>query len=106
MNRNYLRDHAQCAIFRLKYVRKAFKGLWFDGIRLQDAAVPNGLYRYELRHGDDLSAPRSVSSKGVLVNFCGTLLTKEPLPIIEEKSITMFGIDPDSSIPTIGWLRK
>ena len=55
----------------------------FTECRVDRATVPEGVYRYELRHGDeDWGEPRELS-RSLMVNFYGTVLTREPfqLPI-------------------------
>ena len=55
----------------------------FTECRLDKSTVPEGLYRYELRHGDeDWGDPVSLS-RNIIVNYCGAVLTREPfqLPI-------------------------
>ena len=55
----------------------------FTECRIDRATVPEGVYRYELRHGDeDWGEPRELA-RGLMVNFYGTVLTREPfqLPI-------------------------
>lgn len=55
----------------------------FTDFRIDRATVPEGVYRYELRHGDaDWGEPIELS-RSLMVNFYGTVLTREPfqLPI-------------------------
>ena len=55
----------------------------FTECRIDRTTVPEGVYRYELRHGDeDWGEPRELA-RGLMVNFYGTVLTREPfqLPI-------------------------
>ena len=55
----------------------------FTECRIDQATVPEGVYRYELRHGDaDWGEPIELS-RSLMVNFYGTVLTREPfqLPI-------------------------
>ena len=55
----------------------------FTECRIDRATVPEGVYRYELRHGDaDWGEPIELS-RSLMVNFYGTVLTREPfqLPI-------------------------
>lgn len=54
------------------------KGL-FSEMRIERESVPKHLYFYEVRHADeDWSEPCQIQ-RGILVNFFGTLITKEPL---------------------------
>ena len=55
----------------------------FTDFRIDRATVPEGVYRYELRHDDeDWGEPVSLS-RSIVVNYYGTILTREPfqLPI-------------------------
>ena len=55
----------------------------FTECRIDRTTVPEDVYRYELRHGDeDWGEPRELA-RGLMVNFYGTVLTREPfqLPI-------------------------
>lgn len=55
----------------------------FTECRIDRATMPEGVYRYELRHGDeDWGEPRELA-RNLMVNFYGTVLTREPfqLPI-------------------------
>lgn len=55
----------------------------FTECRIDRTTVPEGVYRYELRHGDaDWGEPIELS-RSLMVNFYGTVLTREPfqLPI-------------------------
>lgn len=61
---------------KVKVLGKA--GLFTDH-RISRGSIPDGWYFYEVRHADnDWCEPIEVSL-GVLVNFYGTLITKEPL---------------------------
>ncbi len=53
----------------------------FNDIRIERSSVPEGKYQYEIG-GDDDSGDEPVRvSMGVLVNFFGTLISDEALPI-------------------------
>lgn len=55
----------------------------FSECRINSATVPEGVYRYEVRHSDDDWSEPVELARGIMVNFYGTLLTREPfqLPI-------------------------
>nr|WP_302656439.1 LPD28 domain-containing protein [uncultured Agathobaculum sp.] len=55
----------------------------FTECRVDRATVPEGVYRYELRHGDEDWGEPIELSRSLMVNFYGTVLTREPfqLPI-------------------------
>lgn len=60
----------------------------FTELRVDPATVPEGVYCYELRHGDDDSFPAAIE-KQVAVNYFGTiLLTKELLKKDDYLSLT------------------
>ena len=55
----------------------------FTECRIDRATVPEGVYRYELRHGDEDWGEPVELSRNIVVNYYGTVLTREPfqLPI-------------------------
>lgn len=59
----------------------------FTDVRIEKETVPKGLYMYQVRHDEeDWSEPIQVKNY-ILVNFLGTLITKEPLLTNDETSI-------------------
>ncbi len=48
--------------------------------RIDASLLPDGLYHYDLRHGEDWGTPITAETY-VRVNFFGTILLKEPLPV-------------------------
>lgn len=59
---------------------KGIEGELFE-CRIDRNSVPEGKYFYEIRHDEeDWGCPCQVA-KGILVNFYGTLITDEPLPL-------------------------
>lgn len=61
----------------------------FDDGRIDAAAIPDGLFRYELRGSDDdPGIPAAVELK-VAVNHAGTIITAKPLVIPEEGFIPL-----------------
>lgn len=76
---------------RLKYKRRKLLVRNFDGIRIDKDTIPLGLHSYQTRHSDtDITLPISIVPEGqlVMVNFCGTIVTDEPLDVSEETKIT------------------
>ena len=55
----------------------------FTECRIDRTTVPEGVYRYELRHGDEDWGEPVELSRNIVVNYYGTVLTREPfqLPI-------------------------
>ena len=51
--------------------------------RISRSTVPNGVHAYELRHADGNPFDPCQAARGILVNFCGSILTLQPLPIPE-----------------------
>lgn len=51
----------------------------FSEMRIDRKSVPEHLYFYEVRHCDEDWAEPCEIQRGILVNFFGTLITKEPL---------------------------
>lgn len=55
----------------------------YSDCRVNKTTVPEGLYMYEVRHADDDWGDPCEIAEGILVNFFGTLLSKEELPLKE-----------------------
>lgn len=55
----------------------------YSDCRVNKTTVPEGLYMYEVRHADDDWGDPCETAEGVLVNFYGTLLSREKLPLKE-----------------------
>ena len=53
----------------------------FSELRIQRDSVPEGLRLYELRHGDEDDASPCQISRGILVNFYGSILTSRPVQL-------------------------
>lgn len=60
----------------------------FTKFRVDPATVPEGVYCYELRHGDDDSFPATIEKKVVVNYFGAILLTKELLKEEDYISLT------------------
>lgn len=70
------------------------KGELFDGIRIDPESVPSGKHLYWMRHEDvDFCVPVSISPKSILVNFYGSFVADQRLPIVEETNITYYGFE-------------
>lgn len=53
----------------------------FTDLRVDRSTMPDGLYRYELRHSDeDWGEPVSLS-RSIVVNYYGSVITREPLQL-------------------------
>lgn len=53
----------------------------FNDMRIDRATVPEGKYQYEVADDDECSGDPVRVQSGVMVNFFGTLICDEPLPI-------------------------
>ena len=61
----------------------------FTECRLDRSTVPEGVYRYEMRHADeDWSEPVTLS-RSIVVNYYGSVLTREPFQLPVEGWITL-----------------
>jgi demethoxyubiquinone hydroxylase (CLK1/Coq7/Cat5 family) len=59
----------------------------FTNARIDRDTVPDGLYAYDIRHGDDGDA--ATVEKAVRVNHMGTVITAEPLDFGEADYIPL-----------------
>ena len=55
----------------------------FSDVRIDRATVPEGKYKYEVAGDDESGFDPARVQKGVMINFWGTLISDEPLPIDE-----------------------
>ena len=62
----------------------------FTECRLDRTTVPEGVYRYEMRHADEDWGEPITLSRSILVNYCGTVLTREPFQLPVEGWIPAF----------------
>lgn len=89
-NYSELQDY-KCSIeIRIKRQKEYHKVEYFDGIRLNPNTLPEGKHMYHTRHSDsDISAPVAIAPEGtpVIVNFCGTIVTDDPLTVNDEIKI-------------------
>ena len=53
----------------------------FTECRIDRSTVPQGVYRYELRHGDEDWGESRELSRSLMVNFYGTVLVREPFQL-------------------------
>ena len=59
--------------------------------RISRSTVPDGVHAYELRHADGNPFDPCQAARGILVNFCGSILTLQPLPIPEDGYLNFDG---------------
>ena len=52
--------------------------------RISRSTVLNGVHAYELRHADGNPFAPCQAARGILVNFCDSILTLQPLTIPED----------------------
>lgn len=60
----------------------------FTELRVDKSAIPEGVYCYELRHGDDDSYPAALE-KGVRVNYFGAILMTDKIELGKEGYIPL-----------------
>ena len=56
----------------------------FNDVRIERSTVPEGKYLYEIGGDDDSGAEPARVKKSILVNFFGTLICEQPLPLGED----------------------
>lgn len=61
----------------------------FTECRLDKSTVPEGLYRYELRHGDEDWGDLVTLSRSIMVSYYGTVITREPFQLPVEGRIPL-----------------
>ena len=61
----------------------------FTECRLDKSTVPEGLYRYELRHGDEDWGDPVTLSRSIMVSYYGIVLTREPFQLPVEGRIPL-----------------
>ena len=62
-------------------IRVFGKPALFYDMRLDRNTVPKGLYLYEVRYDDDNIGEPVQLAKKILVNYFGTILTREPITL-------------------------
>ena len=53
----------------------------FTDLRVDRSTVPDGVYRYEIRYSDDYGGEPVELARGIMVDFFGTVLTREPIQL-------------------------
>ncbi|MDE5695884.1 MAG: hypothetical protein K2I96_00495 [Lachnospiraceae bacterium] len=53
----------------------------FSDIRIDRSTVPEGKYQYEVAGDDDSGGDPARIKRGIMVNFFGTLISDQPLPV-------------------------
>ena len=53
----------------------------FTECRLDRSTVPEGVYRYEIRHADENWGEPIELSRSIVINYYGTVLTREPFQL-------------------------
>lgn len=74
---------------QVRYMKVRVKGTdaLFCEVRIEKETIPEGLHMYQVRHDEeDWTEPVQIKNY-ILVNFLGTLVTKEPLLTQEEPTI-------------------
>lgn len=63
--------------------------------RIDDASIPEGLFKYDLRHGDDWGVPCEVD-KMVRCNYFGSIITNREFPVDLDKNFITLKCDNDN----------
>ena len=85
-------DYADQMDIQLSGSDEWISGELFDGMRLEPDSIPTGKHLYWMRHDEgDMGTPVSVSPSPILVDFYGSFVTDEELPISEEAPIIDYG---------------
>lgn len=53
----------------------------FTDLRVDRSTVPDGVYRYEVRYSDEFGGEPVELARGIIVDFFGTVLTREPIQL-------------------------
>ena len=53
----------------------------FTDLRVDRSTVPDGVYRYEVRYSDEYGRESVELAHGIMVDFFGTVLTREPIQL-------------------------
>ena len=56
----------------------------FSDVRIDRDSVPDGMHLYEVADDDESCGDPARIKKGIMVNFCGTLVCKRPLPLWDD----------------------
>lgn len=77
--------------FEIKGIPGRHTAVLFDGIRLDKFSIPEGKHLYGIRHEDnDWGSPATIAPALPLVNFFGSLVTTEEIPVTEETDFIDF----------------
>lgn len=60
----------------------------FTDLRCDRSTLPQGMYLYEVRHGDEEADPYQIAEH-VLINHYGTLITDVPINMEQEQDIPL-----------------
>lgn len=63
--------------------------------RIDDASIPEGLFKYDLRHGDDWGVPCAISNT-VICNYFGTIITNREFPVDLDENFVTLKCDDDN----------
>lgn len=68
--------------------------------RINRNSLPQGVFAYEMRHSDDGDEPFAAVEPIVVVNFSGTVLTKQEIPMntVGYADIWEFGYDDEMAL--------
>ena len=53
----------------------------FTDLRVDRSTVPDGVYRYEVRYSDEYGGEPVELARGIMVDFFGTVLMREPIQL-------------------------
>jgi hypothetical protein len=68
------------------------KAALFTPMRIERNSVPHGYHLYEVRHDDECQGDAVQIAKGVMVNYWGTLITRDEIKLSPEGYLD---IEPD-----------
>lgn len=80
-------DYRDVLDIRIKHQKEHHIVEYYDGIRIDPDSLPKGKHLYHTRHSDyDCSIPVTIAPEHtiVVVNFCGSIVTDQPLYVKEE----------------------
>lgn len=77
--------------FKIRHIDGVKQLEWCEGAVIDNDTIPKGKHVYQTKHGDngDWSKPITILPEGenAVVNYCGTIISDEELPISEETPI-------------------
>ena len=98
MRQDFDKIHWNGVSMKLREPKKYARGVWYkgyyaDGERVFPQSIPEGYHMYECRHDDDGNWCDPVTvNHSVLVNFAGTFICKEELPIPNIKFLSFLEV--------------